>query len=444
MDSDLPQATVCVKNEVYVGISLPCVRVVPGICCGLFPSVSYQIMLVDEGITWNLERSYSECAAFYKAIKAKYKSVELGDFPGKKFSPSLSKTEIWQRKAEMEHCLQEVLKIGDIHKNDSVRRFFSFEYANVLKDRDARKEAVLQSKETVLAARENDIKAREEELKKEEFNLDAKKQDLYLEERNMVAKMADHAADERVKFERNICDREKKKFESFVEHLMFKIDPEIEVHSPSKLENSVEKLVSDNARHLGNISDLHHMLYKNEMMNEELKQENRVLSQELTEQTAVPSSYEMTPSGSVKSDRESTDEIPNEEKVETSDQKNAGTRLSKNAIQFQPLKGLTARGAHIGLPLHGLTSYTKSKHRRSLDAATGLIENPVLRRPSCFTGIEEPPALSRPLLPGMPPYVNRDIYPQSPYLVARERSNSAAPSTAAAGHRAKVNVKTMP
>jgi len=116
MASDYPAIPVRVKNEVYVGVSLPCVRVVAGSCCGLFPSVSYQIMLDDEGVTWNLERSYSECAKFYNIIKEKYRNCEFGEFPPKKITPFLDSHFIVERKAEMEKCLQTALQLGDIDK----------------------------------------------------------------------------------------------------------------------------------------------------------------------------------------------------------------------------------------------------------------------------------------------------------------------------------------
>lgn len=460
MASDLPPAKVYVKNEVYVGISLPFVRVVPGVCCGLFPFVSYQIMLVDEGITWTLERSYSECAEFHNAMKKKYKSVALDDFPGKMFSPVLSKDAIRQRKADMEHCLQEVLKIGDIDKNDDVRRFFSFEIRGLLKKREERMEAKIEIKEKKLGDRENLIKKREEIVRKEELDADALKETLYHEEKNMVAR--NQKKEKQLELEPRIAE-EKKKFKCFVEKLMNMIDRDVKVNSTfddtvSELKDSVEKLVSDTVVDQRKQADLLHQLQQTEDKNQELDQKTEELSRELKELkelkelTTAPGSFDsgsrikdVSSPNSVKSDKESTNEVPKEEKLGTPLRIETTTKPTR---MLQRPKGFNM-AAPLQIPPFANVNF--AKHRLSLDGVTSQVEHPVLqtqRRGSNLSTAEDPVAQTR-LSWAPPATVPRDIYRQPlqqyqsnhPVTVARGLLQSSAASSAAEGRAG--NTTTM-
>jgi len=348
MASDYPAIPVRVKNEVYVGVSLPCVRVVAGSCCGLFPSVSYQIMLDDEGVTWNLERSYSECAKFYNIIKEKYRSCELGEFPPKKITPFLDSHSISERKAEMEKCLQTVLQIGDIDKNEIVRSFFKFELCNLVKNRDAKMQAHLDRKAVKLEETKNFLEKREDMVHSQEVVVRCKKQALLNEKMELVEKHKKKILEHSVQIE-----QEKQKFFEFGAKLMGLVESEATI-DPEKdheeqffgimkkyVQESQTKEFQNRERFLSQIN-----------RNKELYDQLRDVNEKLLEFTTVG---ESTSAGSTKPDEESNGE--NNGEMEPKKNKRclqipqlAMSKIAPTPVRFPALRHTAHRFSLDGLP----------------------------------------------------------------------------------------------
>eukprot|EP00397_Hematodinium_sp_SG-2012_P009460 GEMP01009544.1.p1 GENE.GEMP01009544.1~~GEMP01009544.1.p1 ORF type:complete len:443 (+),score=120.04 GEMP01009544.1:88-1416(+) len=254
------------KRVEYVDLSLTTFRIVDG----CIPCVSYTVLLEDDGVSWTVERRFRELAKFYNAILAAYQKCELPPFPPKTLMPSVEKSFINKRKQEMQKCLQALLQVPEIEKDQAVRDFFEFERADLVHRRDERKNAFNKAKEFSMQDRENvvselhgsvvqretDLGARETDLGAIEAKIHKREQKLRSDEQALTLRKAQLLRDVEKKQDEALVDVKKtniawrdeveNEFAGQVKYLISLIIPESDSNSIEALGKAIKELVAEN------------------------------------------------------------------------------------------------------------------------------------------------------------------------------------------------------